>query len=396
LFTNNWQIGLQTESMRVESYQGNLPVSHISANYFIFFKKGLLINARSCNSLNLKIWKEKIMYTQNGKPYYWYGVIYKITNLANRKVYIGQTIETNYIKYIKNHFNRAKKHYREENKHLYNSIRKYGKENFVWEILGYCYSQEELNLAEIDSIWLFRSFGSDGENWDNIYGYNSTKGGEGVLGLFKELSPQYIKFSDKQIQKIIKEYKNGTPLLNIAKMLKVSTTPVRRVLKKFDIVLRSRNISAKNRKNHPSKIQKKDHSFVINEYISGKTAKEISKNFNIDSLTPIYMILKKAGIETRKNFNYSWESSLKGKTWEERFGKEKSEQIKQKRKKNIQGKFTKDKSPSAKKVINLTTGKIFNSIIEACEFYNISYGSITDSCKLKRKGKYIWRYLDDK
>jgi len=115
-----------------------------------------------------------------------YGCIYKITNLMNRKCYIGQTTKNNYLDYINYHFNNAannsdNKGNGGKGKRLYNAIRKYGKENFKIEILGFCHSQEELNESEIESIWLFRSYGADGENEDSVYGYNRTLGGYGAL-----------------------------------------------------------------------------------------------------------------------------------------------------------------------------------------------------------------------
>jgi group I intron endonuclease len=78
--------------------------------------------------------------------------IYKITNTANNKVYIGQTVQANpkmrwyaHLAYAR----RGKKSY------LYDSIRKYGKESFVWEIIDRAESVSELNAKE--------------ENWLNHY-----------------------------------------------------------------------------------------------------------------------------------------------------------------------------------------------------------------------------------
>ena len=105
----------------------------------------------------------------------YYGCIYKITNLMNGKCYIGQTTQEIY-EYIAKHFYLAIKG-DSPKKYFYNAIRKYGYKNFKWEILGYCNSLEELNEAEIEAIWLFRSYGCDGINHDNIYGYNMTSGG---------------------------------------------------------------------------------------------------------------------------------------------------------------------------------------------------------------------------
>ena len=108
-----------------------------------------------------------------------YGVIYKATNIQNHKVYIGLT--TKYFESYKNdHLRDARNNKDVERKYFYNAIRKYGEHNFKWEILGECYSQEELNEAEIECIVFFRSYGMNIKKFDHIYGYNMTTGGKGV------------------------------------------------------------------------------------------------------------------------------------------------------------------------------------------------------------------------
>ena len=85
--------------------------------------------------------------------------IYKITNLINGKIYIGQTtkIDPDYfgsgllISY---------------------SIKKYGKENFKKEILEYCTTKEELNNRE--KYWI-----KELNSQDKNIGYNIAFGGEG-------------------------------------------------------------------------------------------------------------------------------------------------------------------------------------------------------------------------
>ena len=59
MFTNNQQIGLQTESGGVVNPTLNPKVTPVSAFLNIFFDPRLLINIRSCNSLNLKIFGGK-------------------------------------------------------------------------------------------------------------------------------------------------------------------------------------------------------------------------------------------------------------------------------------------------------------------------------------------------
>lgn len=60
-------------------------------------------------------------------------------------------------------------------------------------------------------------------------------------------------------------------------------------------------------------------------------------------------------------------------------------------------------NPNSKQVICITTGKIFNTIVEASGYYYINRGHISDCCKMKRKScgklkdgtKLIWMYYED-
>lgn len=71
-------------------------------------------------------------------------IIYKVTNLINKKVYIGQTIRT--LEQRKWQHLEAAKHGCKT--HFYNAIRKYGAENFVFEIIDEASSLAELNELE--------------------------------------------------------------------------------------------------------------------------------------------------------------------------------------------------------------------------------------------------------
>ena len=93
------------------------------------------------------------------------GIIYKSTNLINNKIYIGYTTQTFKTRirrhnYGKSYFNKA--------------LKKYGKDNFKWEIIESEIPYELLGERETYHIKQFQS---------NIskYGYNLTKGGDGNL-----------------------------------------------------------------------------------------------------------------------------------------------------------------------------------------------------------------------
>lgn len=96
-----------------------------------------------------------------------YGIIYKVTNEINEKVYIGQTIVP-LNERISAHISRSLN--KKDNMHFHRAIRKYGKVNFRWEVIARCDSKEELDKAEIAMIKKYNS---------RKEGYNSTRGGEG-------------------------------------------------------------------------------------------------------------------------------------------------------------------------------------------------------------------------
>lgn len=111
-----------------------------------------------------------------------YGVIYKITNKVNDKVYIGQTTRKNGFKgrysakgdgieRVYKYHVRQKRNGESCNEHLLKSIEKYGLENFeVCEIFDMAFSKEELNIKEEVYIQLYNSI-------DRKNGYNFKEGG---------------------------------------------------------------------------------------------------------------------------------------------------------------------------------------------------------------------------
>lgn len=97
--------------------------------------------------------------------------IYKIENLVNGKIYIGQSqnISQRWIAHRNRPFNTNALQY---DSPLYRAIRKYGLENFSFEVLEET-SKEELNEKEIYWIAKFNS-----NNLDK--GYNLTSGGDAI------------------------------------------------------------------------------------------------------------------------------------------------------------------------------------------------------------------------
>ena len=105
------------------------------------------------------------------------GIIYKITNIINHKVYIGQTVNT-----LKNRWN---KHCHSSGcRILYNAILKYGKDTFTQEVI------EEIPIEKLDEreiYWI--SFYKSNEK---TFGYNILQGGNLGRKGFSKLSKDDI------------------------------------------------------------------------------------------------------------------------------------------------------------------------------------------------------------
>lgn len=96
--------------------------------------------------------------------------VYAITNLINRKRYIGLSSDpkTRWTDHKWSHKNRPN--------NLYKAMRKYGVHNFTFDILFDAMNREEAIETEKSTITLFGTLRN---------GYNETLGGKGVNGLRK-------------------------------------------------------------------------------------------------------------------------------------------------------------------------------------------------------------------
>jgi len=102
-----------------------------------------------------------------------YGIIYKVTNRINGKCYIGKTSRPLEERMYQHTFVAARN---TSNSIFHKALRKYGVENFEWEIVEECESERALNLDEELYIRQFNSYAPNKE------GYNATYGGEGSTG----------------------------------------------------------------------------------------------------------------------------------------------------------------------------------------------------------------------
>jgi group I intron endonuclease len=179
-------------------------------------------------------------------------IIYKVTNLVNGKVYIGLTTQT-LTKRKNNHLCEA---FSLESDYVFHrALRKYGKENFSWEVIDNANTLEELKEKEKYWILYYNSY----IHSDNSNGYNMTIGGEGNNGL---------KLSD-ETKKKLSELHKGKKASEESK-------------KKLSEAFRGSN--------HPLSKLTEDDVLVIKELIkNGVSQTEIAKNFNIER-SAIYAI----------------------------------------------------------------------------------------------------------
>lgn len=120
------------------------------------------------------------------------GNIYLIKNTINNKIYVGQTMRP-----VEERF---KEHLRKSDSidtHLYRAMRKYGKENFYYEVIEDNLPYSTLLIQE--QYWI--------EHYDSYNnGYNETVGGEG-----------YLKYTDEQILSLWNKGLNCTQIANTLK-----------------------------------------------------------------------------------------------------------------------------------------------------------------------------------
>ena len=97
------------------------------------------------------------------------GIIYKVTNQENGKIYIGQTIQTLNERKNKHYYKARQEEY---TTHFINALRKYPEEVFIWEIIDEAETQEALDEKEKYWIAYYNSVEE---------GYNTKDGGQTIV-----------------------------------------------------------------------------------------------------------------------------------------------------------------------------------------------------------------------
>lgn len=293
--------------------------------------------------------------------------IYKIENKINGHIYIGQSTNINkrWKAEIASSNNITDTSY---NTVLSQAFRKYGIENFDFQIIEEC-PKEQLNEREIYWISYYNSFKD---------GYNSTKGGK------QSSAPQ--KLTDETIQLIYEDLLNSSlTMIEIAKKYKVSQAFISYVNTGKNWFNDKWSYPIRKTKKQQKKIKNNHKNIIILKKYNKKppTAEELKKVLyeQNGNFTQVSKIFKTSPSQIRRLCEYynlpSHSNDYKSQ--------------KQNIKKIIQYKVAQ---------IDKQTGeiiKIFDSITQAEEKTGITHiGPASDPNNLTRKsaGGYIWKRLN--
>ena len=171
------------------------------------------------------------------------GFIYKITNLINNKVYIGQTMQKPLDRWYR-HCQKSNLSDAEKNMAIKKAIFKYGKDNFKFEVIETINDCSRTLLNEREIYWI-----SQYDSYNN--GYNCTLGGNAGVKPFKIPKSEH--------KNIIDLYNTGLSIRDIAKEYCVDKGTIKQILDINNIKLR---------KTKSYKFCQQDRENILNFYVS--------------------------------------------------------------------------------------------------------------------------------
>lgn len=213
--------------------------------------------------------------------------IYKITNLINGKVYIGQSKnpEKRFLEHIygKNNYKSI----------IHMAINKYGIDNFSFEIIEHMTE----NYNEREKYWI-----SYYKSNDKIFGYNITDGGENPPIITGE-SNSFCKYTDEVVFKIQKDlFDNIISFQEIVNKYNISNEYLT-LLNRGKIRYNEKYIYPI-RKNGNERISENLVFFIIHELnYTDKSIEQISKENEVSSKV-IHIINKGNHFYSPKNIDY--------------------------------------------------------------------------------------------
>lgn len=171
------------------------------------------------------------------------GIIYQVTNVINNKKYIGKSFTTTYNYSFERLLSRRKSQHKlqmlkENGQYFHRQLKKYGWDNFIWEIIDKSYNKHELNLKETFWIKNKNSYAPNGQ------GYNLTLGWDGACGCPNSEKARRLT-SERSMKAIVeittkKEYKSIT---DACKELGVTNSMVWAILNRTDNCIQTKGYS---------------------------------------------------------------------------------------------------------------------------------------------------------
>lgn len=208
--------------------------------------------------------------------------IYKITCLANNKVYIGQSVMLN--KRLKSHFSHLRRGVH-HNEHLQKSFNKYGEDNFLIEILAEC-SKSELDNLEKQFIAAYKST-------NHKYGFNMMDGGQGDERHFTPYVK--LKMGDKlKGRKFSEEHKRKLSEINKGKVISKES------IEKCKATI-ARNQSRSGEKNGNAIISNDEAYKIIEFLLVNYNPKLATKEFNVSYGTVMNLIYNRSYLNVLPN-----------------------------------------------------------------------------------------------
>jgi len=206
--------------------------------------------------------------------------IYKITNIVNGNIYIGKTIN-NINDRWKEHIYSAISKDKDGNCPLHCAIRKYGKENFLIELIDRC---EDFDSSNKEKYWIKYY-----DSYNN--GYNATLGGDG--------NPLYDR------EYIKKLWDDGLSNKEIREIIGCDKKVIRKTLYSYGIT--KEELYKRRGKNIEKDI---DKDYLKELWDEELTLTQIAEIFNVEQKT-IMRRLEKIGIDSNQRHNRYYDSLLK-------------------------------------------------------------------------------------
>ncbi len=302
------------------------------------------------------------------------GCVYRVTCTKNNKVYIGKTklsLEE-----------RQYQHYWCANNPIavfHKAIAKYGAENFIWDVV--CEHDDEMVLYEKEKEFIAKY------NCMIPFGYNMTTGGDGNYNVvFSEDWRIKNRARADALGKEVYCLETDTVYSTIAEAGRQLGIPA---------------VTVSCACHRPNKITRSLMHFCFN------TEEEITNLINMKQ-QGLLEIKHSVSEETRlkyslrmKGFKRSQESIEKQRATilsdPSRFGRIRSDETREKLSLSRKGKCVGKDNAGARKVLNVETGMVFDTIRLACAFFNLPKNASNNVCsccrkKLKTAYGYHWEY----